>query len=218
MMRAASDRVDEVRAYGEIVDLLWQAGNVQGTIELERLWNELISELDFTLLCGYHSGAALSPEHEHSLGEVCRLHSAVSVAPGAQPPAVRNPGAARELSRQFVSDEHAPSAARRFAEHTLQGWGHDGSVIDDARLLISELVTNAVIHTRGPFSVSICSRPPKLRVAVHDCSTELPTADWRPPNPPTGGRGLRIVAALADDWGVASTPPGKTVWAVLSAD
>jgi anti-sigma regulatory factor (Ser/Thr protein kinase) len=197
-MRTACERGGEVRAYGEIVDLLWQAGNTPGAIELERLWNELIAELRFELLCAYHSEAAGAPEHRHALQEVCQLHTR------------------REVSREFQPDDGAPRAARRFVQQALQACGHDGSVIDDARLLISELVTNAVVHTGSPFSVSIRSRSSKLRVSVNDRSGALPVTDGRSPHAPTGGRGLRIVGALADDWGVASTQAGKTVWAELS--
>jgi anti-sigma regulatory factor (Ser/Thr protein kinase) len=99
----------------------------------------------------------------------------------------------------------------------LRLWGHDGSVIDDARLLISELVTNAVNHTRSPFSVSIAADSPKVRVAVRDTSSAVPVSRGRSEDAPNGGRGLQIVTALADDWGVVRNPLGKTVWAELSA-
>jgi anti-sigma regulatory factor (Ser/Thr protein kinase) len=120
-------------------------------------------------------------------------------------------------SREFRPEDTAPSAARRFTEHALRCWGHDGSVIDDARLLVSELVTNAVNHTRSPFSVSVAAHSPKVRVAVHDRSSTIPVKGGPSTGAPSGGRGLQIVADLADDWGVVRTPVGKTVWAELSA-
>jgi anti-sigma regulatory factor (Ser/Thr protein kinase) len=120
-------------------------------------------------------------------------------------------------SREFRAEDTAPGAARRFIEQSLRRWGHDGSVIDDARLLVSELVTNAVNHTRSPFSVSVAARSPKVRVAVHDRSSTIPVKSRPSSGAPSGGRGLQIVADLADDWGVVRTPLGKTVWAELSA-
>jgi anti-sigma regulatory factor (Ser/Thr protein kinase) len=215
-LRAACGRARAVRAYGEMVDLLWQVGNIPGAIELEKVWNELIAELRFGLLCAYQSGAVAAPEHEHALREVCELHSSVSSDPGAEPIAGSDPAASREVTCEFQPDAGAPRAARRFVEDTLQRWGHDDSVVTDVRLLTSELVTNAVIHTRSPFSVSISWQPTKLRLAVHDQSaTEPVLAEWSI-HGPTGGRGLLIVEALADDWGFAMTPHGKTVWAELS--
>jgi anti-sigma regulatory factor (Ser/Thr protein kinase) len=195
-VRAAGERSSAVRAYGEMVDVLWQDGDIPGAIELERLWNELLAGVRFTLLCAYRSEAVAAPEQDGSLTAVCQLHSSVS--------------------REFKPDDHAPIAARRFLEDALRRWGHGEAVVEDARLLISELVTNAVIHARSVFSVSIASWQRKLRLEVHDRSLAIPTAVRRSPDAQRGGRGLQIVAALADDWGVVRTPHGKTVWAELS--
>lgn len=198
-IRAAGKRHSVLRAYGEMVDLLWQDDNIPTAVALETVWDELIAELDFTMLCAYQSEGVPAPEHADARQIICELHSS------------------HETSREFQPEHTAPGAARRFIERALRCWGHDGSVIEDARLLITELVTNAVIHTRSPFSVSIASRSPRLRLAVRDRSSTLPFAGARSTARPTGGRGLRIVAAVADDWGVVTTPPGKTVWAELSA-
>jgi anti-sigma regulatory factor (Ser/Thr protein kinase) len=148
---------------------------------------------------------------------ICQLHSSVSSAPGADPIAIRDRGIAHEASREFQPMDSAPRAARRFVEDALRRWGHDGWAVDDARLLVSELVTNAVIHTRSPFSVSLESQPSRLRVAVHDESSAVPRSGGQTLETARGGRGLQIVATLADDWGVMATPAGKTVWAELSA-
>lgn len=213
VIRSAGRRGSAVRAYGEMVDLLWQAGDIAGAIELERLWNELMARTRFALLCAYQSEAVAAPGHDHALRAVCQLHSAVSSASGADPFAVS--GLSREVAAEFEPEANAPRAARRFVEDVLRDWGHDGLAVNDARLLVSELVTNAVLHTRSPFSVSVASGPSKLRLAVHDRTTALPMPGERPSDARTG-RGLRIVAAVADDWGVATTSDGKTVWADLS--
>jgi anti-sigma regulatory factor (Ser/Thr protein kinase) len=197
VVRAAFQRHSVIRAYGEMVDLLWQDGDIPGAIALERVWNELMVEVPFKLLCAYCSTAVSAPEHGGALRTICELHTT------------------HETSRDFQPDVTAPGVARRFIEQALRGWGHHGSVIDDARLLISELVTNAVTHTRSPFSVSVASHSAKLRLAVHDTSSALPVRGDEPG--PSGGRGLHIVAAVANDWGVVTSPPGKTVWAELSA-
>jgi anti-sigma regulatory factor (Ser/Thr protein kinase) len=158
-----------------------------------------MAERRFTLLCAYHSAAVAVPEHDDALQTVCQLHSS------------------HETSREFQPDDTAPAAARRFIQEALTRWGHRGCVIDDARLLMSELVTNAVTHTRAPFSVSIASHSSKLRLAVRDASSAIPVTGERSGDAPTGGRGLQIVAAVADDWGAVPGPLGKTVWAELSA-
>src|SRR5579864_5992087 len=68
-----------VRAYGEMVALLWDAGNVVGAIDLERLWNRLQQETSFSLLCAYASAAADALDGGDGFSEICRLHSEVIV-------------------------------------------------------------------------------------------------------------------------------------------
>ena len=63
-----------LRAFGEMVSLLWQAENIAGTLALEELWNGLQRSVDFPLLCAYASSDVA--EHEH-LADVCELHTAV---------------------------------------------------------------------------------------------------------------------------------------------
>jgi hypothetical protein len=60
-VRAVRQRHCVVRAYGEMVDLLWQDGDIPGAIELEGVWNELMGGLQFTLLCAYQSAAVAAP-------------------------------------------------------------------------------------------------------------------------------------------------------------
>lgn len=65
-----------VRAYGEMVDLLWQDGNSEAAIRLEILWNGLASNYDFSLMCGYAVGHFYKEtEHDSGYQSVCGLHS-----------------------------------------------------------------------------------------------------------------------------------------------
>ncbi|MEJ7765518.1 MAG: MEDS domain-containing protein [Acidimicrobiales bacterium] len=74
LMRTASAAGHPVRAYGEMVALLWDGGHVNAAIELETLWNELGSVLPFSLLCAYPSHDA---ERRLELDAICHLHSSV---------------------------------------------------------------------------------------------------------------------------------------------
>jgi hypothetical protein len=74
-----------VRAYGEMVDILWQAGRATAALEVERLWNALATEHSFWLLCAY-SEASLEKEcGEAQLGQICGHHRRIV----AREPAVR---------------------------------------------------------------------------------------------------------------------------------
>ena len=111
---------------------------------------------------------------------------------------------------------HAPAHARAWVgERTVD---LPREVCDDALLMVSELVTNAVRHGDPDIVLSLFRRADRLRIEVYDSGTRLPVLPHHQPSAdrPTG-RGLLIVAATAADWGVSRPPdrPGKTVWAEL---
>ncbi|MGW3665247.1 SpoIIE family protein phosphatase [Streptomyces sp. NPDC005141] len=130
----------------------------------------------------------------------------------------------------------APGAARRFLFDTLVSWAElalpgteiiDDRLTDDAAVVVSELVTNAVVHAgtdvellcrlenpadgpSGPLVVEVSDHHPSR--AIRDDSAE------RPYGTPEYGRGLRLVSALSEAWGITYRPGVKTVWARLLAD
>jgi anti-sigma regulatory factor (Ser/Thr protein kinase) len=188
-----------VRAYGEMVALLWDDGDVLAAIELEKLWNALARELHFSLWCSYHTQSVAGDEHADALHEVCQLHSAV----------------VDDARARFRANPDAPFAARRFVGGLLACRPFVDRVSpDDVQLVVSELATNAVIHAGTPFSVSVSSDGSVIRIAVSDWSAVRPVMREGSPGS-VAGRGLRLVAAVADDWGVDPSPDGKTVWAEL---
>lgn len=101
--------------------------------------------------------------------------------------------------------------ARRFCSATLQAWGVRAPVVDTCVLLVSELATNAVLHARTEFTVSI-DLDPRLRVEVFDGDARLPHArDFGPAA--ASGRGLHLVETLAVSSGtVTHATGGKSVW------
>ena len=111
----------------------------------------------------------------------------------------------------FGADLESTTAARRFAERTMAGWSIDGDRFETARLLVSELVANAVTHAETDVTLQLDLTDQRLRVEVRDEAEGQPRAR-RPRHDDPTGRGLMIVEALADRWGVDPTPPGKTVW------
>ncbi|MFJ9059417.1 MULTISPECIES: ATP-binding protein [unclassified Streptomyces] len=87
-----------------------------------------------------------------------------------------------------------------------------------AQLLLSELVTNALIHTRHGAVVTVTSAPTRLRVEVRDFVTGQDPAPYVPnADDGTHGRGLLLVQSLADSWGVMTQALGKVVWFELNA-
>lgn len=198
VVRSAVSTGRPVSAYGEMVALLWGAGDVVGAIELERLWNELSDELHFDLLCGYQTDSASDSPRTDAVGHICALHSSVS----------------RTASRRFPAHVRSPGAARRFVAEALRGWGYERALLDTAQLVTSELATNAVVHSHNQFSVLIAAGGSAVRISVRDCNAVTPAP--LPPDPDAiTGRGLQLVGAVASDWGTELAPDGKTVWAEL---
>ncbi|GGW09245.1 hypothetical protein GCM10010230_58120 [Streptomyces narbonensis] len=107
------------------------------------------------------------------------------------------------------------AAARAFVRDTLQGWGHS-ELVDDAVVLTSELVTNAVIHAGTSAEVLCLRSEDSIRVEVADRypEREIPVQSGRTLGNPDreNGRGLLLCAALAHRWGVDYSPTRKHVW------
>lgn len=105
--------------------------------------------------------------------------------------------------------------ARRFVSDTLETWGLD-DLRDEALLLTSELVTNAVLHAGAPgITLTLRRLADGLRIEVTDPSPVIPTV--RHYNVHSGtGRGMALVQAWSRAWGSDAHPPGKVVWFELS--
>jgi anti-sigma regulatory factor (Ser/Thr protein kinase) len=113
-------------------------------------------------------------------------------------------------------DDHAPGHARLFlAEAHCPA--HNTSVLDEATLLVSELVTNALLHGAPPITLEIeCDGSAGMQIRVSDGSGAQP-AIGHPGVDDEHGRGVALVDMLSDAWGVDPTPNGKAVWFRLRA-
>ncbi|MFF8404271.1 SpoIIE family protein phosphatase [Streptomyces sp. NPDC014846] len=107
--------------------------------------------------------------------------------------------------------------ARRFTRRTLRAWGVERDTLDAALLVVSELVTNALVHTGGPVRLDMSLVNHRLRLAVADSSPRSPmkpaSIGWEA----TGGRGILLVEAVSAAWGTIPVSGGKQVWADLVA-
>jgi len=116
------------------------------------------------------------------------------------------------------SPSSAPTA-RSCVSDTLRRLGTAQTVIDDARVVVSELLANALRHARplptGHLQVGLVVGTGSLRIFVTDGgSATLPSLTNASPMSP-GGRGLSIVGTLTRDWGVRESSGGNTVFGVL---
>ncbi|MCJ0867993.1 ATP-binding protein [Streptomyces sp. AP-93] len=113
---------------------------------------------------------------------------------------------------------HGARSARQLAAAQLADWGLP---FPDAAQVVAELAANAVTHGRLPgrrFRLALTAAGATLRIEVSDTRAEHvpPPSPELPPTDAESGRGLALVAALADRWGVCVGPvPLKTVWAEM---
>jgi anti-sigma regulatory factor (Ser/Thr protein kinase) len=124
-------------------------------------------------------------------------------------------GAANVVTKEFEPAPETVREARAFVRVALDGAGADWA--DDAMLLTSELATNAVIHARTSYSVSVSVVDDRVRVEVADGSASSARRCHYSATSGTG-RGLGMIEDTAAAWGVEPRPPaGKVIWFELRA-
>lgn len=136
-------------------------------------------------------------------------------------------------SLNLVNDPRAPRIARITLRGVLGLYGMAGAFIDTAELLASELVTNAVQHTKGPSALRITGSDRRLRLGVRDTDPAVPAFfdraprpdSWQRPKPAAEhGRGLDLVRLCAYDWGAYALgdplygTAGKLLWVELARE
>ncbi|MFD4791103.1 SpoIIE family protein phosphatase [Streptomyces sp. NPDC058459] len=134
---------------------------------------------------------------------------------------VRYDGMAVRPRRESWSVWRVPEAvrhARRFVRRTLRVWELPGDAADTALLVVSELVTNALVHTEGQVRLDLSLVGDRLRIAVTDSSPRGPLKPTSVGWEATGGRGILLVEAVSRAWGTVPVSGGKQVWAELVTD
>lgn len=137
-------------------------------------------------------------------------------APHSNGLAPQLPAEATTTHLTFGSQADAASRARQVVTEVLSHLSVPALALENARLVVTELVANALIHGTVPFDVEISTWPHTVLITVADTNPTLPELRQAPSTEPHG-RGLVIVDALADAWGVSEHgSAGKVVWARLS--
>jgi DNA-binding NarL/FixJ family response regulator len=110
----------------------------------------------------------------------------------------------------FSRDLGTPSEARRFIETTLASW-ETVDPIETIQLLVTELVTNVIVHTPGTPDVRVSLHPDFVHVEVSDPDAVVVSPRQASINE-SSGRGLHLVEKLAAAWGIVQVDAGKVVW------
>ena len=124
----------------------------------------------------------------------------------------------RTASMTLPPDPSSARSARELLRLLNRSW--HVAALDDADLLLTEIVTNAVIHARTPMTLQVVWERDLLRIEVSDGSPAMPRAR-RATRRCEHGRGLLLLDRLADSWGVTqhdNAHTGKTVWFKINPD
>ncbi|MCW8380421.1 SpoIIE family protein phosphatase [Streptomyces justiciae] len=132
---------------------------------------------------------------------------------------VRYDGMASHPLRENWTVWRVPQAvghARRFTRRTLRSWNVPADAQDAVLLIVSELVTNALVHTDGRVRLDLTLVNHRLRVAVADASPRTPVKPTSIGWEATGGRGILLVEAMSAAWGTVPVSGGKQVWSEVT--
>jgi anti-sigma regulatory factor (Ser/Thr protein kinase) len=118
------------------------------------------------------------------------------------------------LSVELPPEPASATRARQLARDQL-AVVCSSEVLDTVALLVTELVTNAILHAGTPLQLAIDAQPDRIRLCVEDASPRQPEVHHYDSDAVTG-RGLALVEQLATSWGVDQTPAGKVVWCEIA--
>ena len=204
-----------IRAFGEMVALLWEAGDRWGAVDLEAMWNELGQEHRFSLFCAYPMSLLGRSGDLGAIHAVCSNHSKVAVPKSYADTDVRSWRTAEaDRSELFIADPLAVRAVRRFVVGAVADVD-DEFVAGGAALVASELAANVVEHVGSPFRVTVRRSADTVTIAVEDLSSKPPVR-LDPSVDVISGRGVTIIEAMCTRWGTDVGPTGKVVWAELA--
>lgn len=125
----------------------------------------------------------------------------------------------RTVRIDLEHDSSAPRTARLFLVKVLRGWGVSSEAIERSQLLVSELVSNAVLHGAGPVQLRASKAGAglgALRIEVSNGGRGRPRMR-RVTNEDLCGRGLLIVDGLSDGWGTKNIDGRTLVWFELNS-
>jgi PAS domain S-box-containing protein len=142
----------KVRAYGEMVDLLWQQGKRDAAIRLEEMWNDLRRHHEFSLLCAY---AIDTLYKEHSIAEICRTHSHVLPHENVAAESTRVLTTLQKLNQEILHRAQVETALRGSLAETRRAKDDLEEFLENAVLGIHRVDRNGIIRWANPAELEL---------------------------------------------------------------
>jgi hypothetical protein len=202
----ARRRTGSVNAYGEMVGVLAERGDLAAALALEALWDGLLQRHPFRLLCGYPR--EIVGNVSTAFDSICAAHDAVLVSRESTEPGLT-------ATLDLPLGPNAAATARRAVREVLAAWGRDDRALADADLVVRELVGAAVRTTWTRVSLGL-TLDDGVVLSVTDGENRppphVPEADLT-----AAGRSFALLTSVAQAWGIESLPTGTKIWARLRA-
>lgn len=198
-----------LRAFGEMVGILWKAGNVKGAVRLEQLWNELIDAHGLTLYCAYSARMFADASDLAATEAMCHTHHHV-IPPRHYGEEHNFEPRADCITRSFLPTPDALAAARWLVLSTLQAWEHSAFSVGAVSVATAQLVTSVLHNNLRPFRVTLRREIHGVRVEIEHPSDAV---DDETANVPQ----VALVHRLAKEWGADTLSDTKVVWATFAA-
>ncbi|MCU1398827.1 MAG: ATP-binding protein [Acidimicrobiales bacterium] len=126
---------------------------------------------------------------------------------------------ARTAQTDLTHDVEAPRVGRRFVTSVLSGWGIASAGLEHAQLLVSELISNAVLHGSGPLRLLLAEVDDGRSVRIEVCNGGTGQPRMRHAEPDElSGRGLQLVDQLSRGWGSSNVDGETSVWFEVRTD
>lgn len=167
LIQQVASRYPRVRAYGEMVNLLWENDNLLGTVKLEELWNELAKTHPFTLLCGYHMGNFHEESHDKAFHQFCNAHSHVIPAKDFD---FAEPGDSESQGRMIVALQRQ---ARALQTEIAQRKSIERALQDALQQLMVERMRFEAVLRQMPAGVVIIDASSGQPILVNDQVSQI---------------------------------------------
>jgi hypothetical protein len=205
-LERARRHTGSVNAYGEMVGVLAERGDLAAALELESLWHEVLQRQPLRLLCGYPREVVgdVSPAFD----DICSTHDGVVVSRQATQPSL-------SATLDLPLGPTAAAAARRATRDVLAAWpGVDPATLAAAGLVVTELVAAAARTRSARISLAVALDDGHVLIAVTDAEgrrpPHVPEADFT-----AAGRSFAVLSKVVQAWGVECVAEGTRVWAKL---
>jgi hypothetical protein len=203
----ARRRTGSVHAYGEMVGVLAERGDLAAALGLETLWDRVLQQHPFRLLCGYPREIVgnVSPAFD----SICAAHDSVLISREPTEPDL-------SATVDLPLGPSVAAAARQATRDVLSAWPSvDAASLANARLVVTELVQAAARTASACISLSLALVDGQVLIAVTDAEGRRPPHGTEV-DPAAAGRSFAVLTRVAQSWGVECLAEGTKMWAKLA--